>query len=180
MEPARKRAASPFERMRLKMSDLSGVEIGLRPKAFPARSIAMGHLLSTVAGASGHGRRGRIDSDIAAVLIVEAEVLIRMNVVQIVEDSGYAALEASNAGDAIKILKHRQDIRAVFTDVNISSSGSGLKLVHAIRRRWPPIHLIVTSGLSTDLELPPGSRFIRKPYENSRVVGVLHELLDAD
>jgi CheY-like chemotaxis protein len=140
----------------------------------------MGYFPSTVAGASERGKRGKIDGDIAAVLVVEAEVLIRMNAVQMVEDAGYAALEASNAVDALKILKRRQDIRAVFADINMSSSGSGLKLVHAIRRRWPPIHLIVTSGLSAELELPPGSRFIPKPYENSRVVGLLHELFDTD
>ncbi len=39
------------------------------------------------------------------VRIVEDEVLIRMNAVQMVEDAGYAALEAANADDAIEILK---------------------------------------------------------------------------
>jgi len=60
----------------------------------------------------------------------------------------------------------------------MSGSPSGLKLAHAIRRRWPPIHLIVTSGLPAPLELPPGAHFVRKPYENARVVALLHELFD--
>ena len=102
-----------------------------------------------------------------------------MNAVQMVEDAGYVALEASNADDAIEILKCRSDIRAVFTDVNMSGSMNGLKLASAIRGRWPPIHLIVTSGLQAELELPNRCSFVRKPYENARVVGILHELFGA-
>lgn len=76
--------------------------------------------------------------------------------------------------------KVRRDVGAVFTDVYMSGSRSGLQLAHAIRRRWPLIHLIATSGVSADAELPPGSHFIRKPYENARVVALLHELLVAN
>jgi CheY-like chemotaxis protein len=95
-----------------------------------------------------------------------------------VEEAGYTALEAANADDAIRKLKRRRDVRAVFTDVNMSGSRSGLRLAHAIRRRWPPIHLIITSGLLAELELPSGSHFVRKPYENARVVALLNKLFD--
>jgi len=140
----------------------------------------MGQLLSTSATQTKRARHGKIAADSAVVLIVEDEALIRMNAVQMMEDAGYIALEAANADDAVAILKRRGDIRAVFTDVKMSGSMCGLKLAHAIRRRWPPIHLIVTSGFPVESELPPGSRFLRKPYENSRVVDLLHELFDAD
>jgi CheY-like chemotaxis protein len=100
------------------------------------------------------------------VLVVEDELFIRMNAVQMLEDAGYATLEASNADEAILLLESRADIRAVFTDINMSGSMDGLKLAHAIRGRWPPIHLIVTSGLQmpAEAELPSKSRFIGKPY----------------
>jgi two-component system, response regulator PdtaR len=140
----------------------------------------MGHLFSISAAQPKRARHGKTAADSAVVLIVENEALIRMNAVQMVEDAGYVALEASNADDAVAIMKQRGDIRAVFTDVKMSGSMCGLKLAHAIRRHWPPIHLIVTSGLPVELELPPGSRFLRKPYENSRVVDLLHELFGAD
>jgi CheY-like chemotaxis protein len=119
--------------------------------------------------------------DNAIILIVEDEVLIRMNAVQMLEDAGYVTLEASNADEAIQLLESRNDIRAVFTDINMSGSMDGLKLAHAIRGRWPPIHLIVTSGLQmpTDAELPPKGRFIRKPYDNAQVVALFRELFAA-
>jgi CheY-like chemotaxis protein len=121
---------------------------------------------------------GRTSAANAAVLIVEDEALIRMNAVDAVEDAGYVALEASSADEAIAILKRRRDIGAVFTDINMSGSRSGLELAHAIRHRWPPIHLIVTSGLAPKLELPPRAHFILKPYDNAHVIALLHELFD--
>lgn len=140
----------------------------------------MGHPLSTIATQTKRAHYGNESANSGVVLIVENEALIRMNAVQMVEDAGYTVLEASNADDAVEILKHREDIGAVFTDINMSGSICGLKLAHAIRRRWPPIHLIVTSGLPAQSELPVGSRFLRKPYDNSSVISLLHELFDAN
>ncbi len=84
----------------------------------------MGNRLSTVAGPFESRRYGKTTGDPAVVLIVENEALIRMNADQMVEDAGYTALEAADADDAIRTLKRRQDIRAVFTDVNMSGSRS--------------------------------------------------------
>jgi CheY-like chemotaxis protein len=134
--------------------------------------------LATAAARTNRARYGKIPADNAAILIVEDEALIRMNAVQMMEDAGFVALEASNANDAITILKQRPDIGAIFTDINMSGSRSGLRLAHAVRRRWPPIHLIVTSGLPAERELPPGAHFVRKPYENARVIALLRALFD--
>jgi CheY-like chemotaxis protein len=132
----------------------------------------MAHYDSAIATPADQGRYGKITCDVGAVLVVEDEAPIRLNATQMIEDAGYSALETSNADDAIKILSDRRDIRVVFTDVSMCGSRRGLKLAQAIRRRWPPIHLIVASGSPTEFDLPAGSRFIRKPYENSRVVAV--------
>jgi CheY-like chemotaxis protein len=41
----------------------------------------------------------------------------------------------------------RLDITVVFTDIQMPGSMDGLKLAAAIRRRWPPIHIVATSGM---------------------------------
>ncbi len=114
----------------------------------------------------------------AVVLVVEDEALIRMSAVLMVEDAGFAAVEACNADEAIGILESRADIRAVFTDINMTGSMDGWKLAHAIRGRWPPIHLIVTSGLyiPVDGQLPAKGLFIRKPYSAEQVTAALREV----
>ncbi len=120
--------------------------------------------------------------DKRVVLIVENEALIRQSAVHIVEDAGYTALEARNADEAVVLLESRRDIRAVFTDIRMSGSMDGLRLAHAIRGRWPPIHLLVTSGLDLpgDLKLPAKGRFIRKPYGADQITAVLREFFGVD
>lgn len=114
----------------------------------------------------------------AVVLVVEDEALIRMCAVCIVEDAGFAAVEASSAEEAIAILEGRDDVRAVFTDINMTGKMDGWKLAHAIRGRWPPIHLLVTSGLNVPNrgQLPADGRFLRKPYTAEQVTAALHGL----
>lgn len=112
------------------------------------------------------------------VLIVEDEALIRMSAVHMVEDAGFVAIEAGNADEAITILESRSDITAVFTDINMPGSIDGLKLAHAIRGRWPPIHLVITSGLQSPFEneMPANGRFIQKPYAAEQLVAELTKL----
>jgi CheY-like chemotaxis protein len=112
------------------------------------------------------------------ILVVEDEALIRMEAAQIVIDAGFAVVEASNADEAITILESRRDIRVVFTDISMCGSINGLQLSHAIRGKWPPMHLIVTSGLNAPAQgrLPANSRFIGKPYTAGHVAAALREL----
>jgi CheY-like chemotaxis protein len=117
----------------------------------------------------------------AAVLVVEDEALIRMAAVDLIEGAGYEAVEASNADEAIRVLELRTDIRVVFTDVDMPGTMDGLKLAHFVRDRWPPIRIVVASGMQilAESQLPPGSRFFRKPYDDNSIISALSELLDA-
>jgi CheY-like chemotaxis protein len=112
------------------------------------------------------------------VLIVEDEFLIRQSAVEMIDEAGFEAIEAANADEAIEILESRSDIQIVFTDIHMPGSIDGLKLAHAIRDRWPPIKLIVTSGQMAVAEsaLPTGGRFFSKPYQPSAIARALHEL----
>jgi len=114
----------------------------------------------------------------AAILIVEEEALIRMESADIVKDAGFTAIEARDAYEAISILNIRHDIRVVFVDIKLSGSTDGLRLAYAIRDRWPPVHLILTSGLSVTNEdkLPENALFVPKPYSTEQVTAALCEL----
>ena len=112
------------------------------------------------------------------VLVVEDEPLTRMHAVSLVADADFDTVEASNADDAIAVLEARKDIRIVFTDINMPGSMDGLRLAHAIRKRWPPIELILTSGdfQVDENELPRRGRFIPKPYDPAEVISLLNDL----
>jgi DNA-binding NtrC family response regulator len=93
-------------------------------------------------------------------------------------DAGFEPLWASNADEAISISESRDGIRIVFTDINTPGSMDGIKLAQAVRGRWPPIRIIVTSGFSGgELKaLPDGSRFIPKRYSAGQTSEALHRL----
>jgi CheY-like chemotaxis protein len=70
----------------------------------------------------------------------------------------------------------------VFTDIQMPGSMDGLRLAHAVRDRWPPVELIVTSG-HCQIEandLPDRGRFIAKPYDVHALSRVFQELAGAD
>ena len=115
------------------------------------------------------------------VLIVEDELLLRMNAVEMIEAAGFEAVEAANADQAIDILESRRDITVVFTDIQMPGSMDGLKLARAVRGRWPPIKIVATSGLVDvgEKDLPEGGRFLAKPYQSKELTDVLRELMAA-
>jgi CheY-like chemotaxis protein len=112
------------------------------------------------------------------VLIVEDELLLRMDAADIIAAAGFDVLEAGNADEAIEILEARRNITVVFIDIQMPGAMDGLKLAHAVRGRWPPIKIVATSGHLDVLEqdLPEGGRFLPKPYSPMQVKSVLREL----
>ena len=113
------------------------------------------------------------------VLVVEDEPLMLMDALDVVTEAGFQAIGAKNADEAIRILEGRADIRVVFTDVNMPGSMDGIKLAHAVRDRWPPIEIIVTSGLTVENVqelLPERGIFFPKPYTPALVASALKRL----
>jgi len=115
------------------------------------------------------------------VLVVEDEMLLRMDAVEMIRSAGFEVVEAENADDAIGILEVRRDITVVFTDMQMPGSMDGLKLARAVRSRWPPIKIVATSGLVDvgEKDLPEGGRFLAKPYQSKELTDVLRELMAA-
>jgi two-component system, response regulator PdtaR len=106
------------------------------------------------------------------VLVVEDELLIRLAICEELEAEGCDVMTAPNADEAIRLLESRNDISTIFTDIDMPGSMDGLKLAAAVRDRWPPVNIIVTTGKRppSDDELPVNSRFVRKPYQASEVL----------
>jgi len=116
-----------------------------------------------------------------AVLVVEDEILIRMAIADSIADAGFVVYEAANADQAILILEAHPDVRALFTDIDMPGSMDGLKLAAAVRDRWPPVKIIITSGhvKIRPEDLPVDGKFFAKPYDASKVVSTLRSLVEA-
>lgn len=118
-------------------------------------------------------------ADRIAILVVEDEILVRMDVANQLSDDGFEVYEAENADRAIELLSQFPSIRIVFTDIDMPGSMDGLKLAAAIRDRWPPVKIIVMSGhhVVSPADLPDGSAFFSKPYIHSTVMRSVREML---
>jgi DNA-binding NtrC family response regulator len=114
------------------------------------------------------------------IVVVEDETLIRLAVAAALEEANFGVIEAGHAGEALAILEHEGvRVHVVFTDVHMPGPMDGLMLAHHVRRHWPHISLLVTSGqgfVSEDA-MPEGGRFIPKPYRLDHVVHHIRELV---
>jgi CheY-like chemotaxis protein len=113
------------------------------------------------------------------VLVVEDEMLLRMRAVDMVEDAGYASVEAVDADEAVAILESRSDIALLFTDIQMPGSMDGLKLAHAVHERWPPIKIILVSGQvkPANIDIPADSRFFGKPLEAKEMIAEMQDMI---
>jgi CheY-like chemotaxis protein len=99
------------------------------------------------------------------ILIVEDELLLRMDSAEMIENAGFDVVQAGNADEAIAIQQARPAIHVVFTDIQMLGSMDGLKLAQFVRDRWPPIKIVATSGrVRVGAEIyPPGASSWRSP-----------------
>jgi CheY-like chemotaxis protein len=113
------------------------------------------------------------------ILVVEDEPLIRLGVISMLEDAGHDAAEAANADEAVRVLEKHPEIELVMTDIDMPGSMDGIKLSHYIRKRWPPVQLIIISGKVTPKpdELPPDAKFISKPYQEPHLLRVIGQMI---
>lgn len=117
-------------------------------------------------------------SSTAVVLVVEDDPLLRLSAVEEVEAAGFEVLGADSSAAAMVVLEGRLDVRIVFTDIDLPGGMGGLELAAVIRRRWPPIAIIVTSGhvRPDEGELPAGSVFFPKPYGMPEVIAEMQRM----
>jgi CheY-like chemotaxis protein len=124
------------------------------------------------------GKVAQSDKARDLVLVVEDEALIRMSSADVIRDLGFEVIEAVDADHAVSLLESVPGITVVFTDIQIPGSMDGLLLAAAVRDRWPPIALLVTSGKMrpASSDMPTGAQFISKPYSPLELKEQLHSL----
>jgi CheY-like chemotaxis protein len=123
-------------------------------------------------------RHGTTAKKRSVVLVVEDDILSRMDAAIMIVGAGCDVVEAGDADEAIAILEARSDIEVIFTDVQMPGSMDGWKLARYVSGRWPPIKIIATSGYFAVREgdLPQGGVFLSKPYSPGAVTRALLDL----
>ena len=114
------------------------------------------------------------------LLIVESEALVRMELADRLAEIGFTPLTAADADAAIRLMETHPEITLLMTDITMAGSLDGVRLAHFVRHRWPPVKIIVASGLGGTPrgDLPVGAEFLAKPYWPEALAEALARLTD--
>jgi len=110
-----------------------------------------------------------------SVLLVEDNETVGSFAHNLLRELGQDVTWATGAADALRILAENDDhIDLVFTDV-VMPGMNGIELAREVRRRWPELPVVLTSGYSHVLaeEGSHGFELLRKPYTVDGLMTVL-------
>ena len=112
------------------------------------------------------------------VLVVEDNVEVGRFATQILEDLGYVTTWAANADAALAHLVGKGAVfDAVFSDV-VMPGKNGVELAQEIKRRFPNLPVVLTSGYSHVLaqEGSHGFELLQKPYSAEQLSRILQRV----
>ncbi|MCW1432209.1 response regulator [Novosphingobium sp. JCM 18896] len=115
------------------------------------------------------------------ILVVEDDPLVRITVSEMLSDHDFPVITAGSADEGLGVLRHREDIATVITDVIMPGTLDGLGLVSEIRRRWPAKRVIVASGRmpAEAAANAPGTIFLAKPFGEVSLLNAVETALQA-
>jgi CheY-like chemotaxis protein len=119
----------------------------------------------------------------ALILVVEDEALVRMMLVDVLDDAGFKVMEAAHADEALHILAAVPEVQVVVTDVEMPrGSINGFELARRVRDDRQDIGVVIASGRVSPVpgDLPPGAHFVGKPVRPERLLELVRALLLQD
>ncbi|HUL10499.1 MAG TPA: response regulator [Candidatus Acidoferrum sp.] len=121
-----------------------------------------------------------LDRSTLSILVVEDEALLRLDLVETLNEAGYEVLEASDAGQALGYLRNRRPIDVVITDIDLGAGPTGWDVAQTFRAARSDIPIIYISGVAGDRRRRvPGSVFFAKPCRTLDVLKVCGGLCGA-
>jgi PAS domain S-box-containing protein len=103
------------------------------------------------------------------VLIVDDEPSVRMLVTDVLEELGYAAVEAADGVAGLKLLESDMRIDLLITDVGLPGGVNGRQMADAARRVRPKLRVLFITGYAENASigngrLAPGMHVMVKPF----------------
>jgi CheY-like chemotaxis protein len=116
--------------------------------------------------------------DKKTLLVVEDEVLVRMDIAAYLRSAGFRVLEAGNAYEAIDLLNADPTIELVFSDISMPGSLTGVDLARWVRHKRTGVHVLLTSGTPHKaLTAARDNVVVPKPYQPRDVEMSIRRLL---
>ena len=100
----------------------------------------------------------------ATILVVEDVDIVRMLIVDVLEELEFKVLEADGSEQALKTLKNADNqIDLMMTDVGLPGM-DGRELATEARKLRPALPILFASGYAESIEVPKDMHVIGKPF----------------
>ncbi|NWA02181.1 response regulator [Pseudomonas gingeri] len=100
----------------------------------------------------------------ATILVVEDDTIVRMLIVDVLEELEFNVLEASSSDLALAFINDiSRSIDLLMTDVGLPGM-DGRELATAARKVRPGLPILFASGYAESIEIPPDMHLIGKPF----------------
>ncbi|MEG3173884.1 PAS domain-containing protein [Sphingomonas sp. ZB1N12] len=116
------------------------------------------------------------------VLVVDDEPTVRMLVVEVLEELGYAAIEAADGAAGLKLLQSDLRVDLLVTDVGLPGGMNGRQMADAARVGRPDLKILFITGYAENAvvgngHLDPGMHVMTKPFAMEALAGRIKELI---
>ncbi|MGU3539247.1 ATP-binding protein [Methylobacterium sp. A54F] len=103
------------------------------------------------------------------VLVVDDEPTVRMLVTEVLEDLGYAAIEAADGAVGLRVLQSDARIDLLITDVGLPGGMNGRQMADAAQVTRPDLKVLFITGYAENAalnhgHLGPGMHVMTKPF----------------
>jgi DNA-binding response OmpR family regulator len=114
------------------------------------------------------------------VLIVDDEPVIRLFLVETLEQDGFEVLEASSGVEACQLMKDPDHVELVVTDLNMPG-GDGVEVAKCARKFDADVPVLFISGradLMAELPIPRPYSLLRKPFHMDQLSEAVTRLVN--
>jgi light-regulated signal transduction histidine kinase (bacteriophytochrome) len=103
------------------------------------------------------------------VLVVDDEPVVRMLVGDVLRDLGYGVIEAADGAEGLRILRSKQRVDLLVSDVGLPGGLNGRQLADAARVHRPGLRVLFITGYAENAALGngvlnPGMQVLTKPF----------------
>lgn len=100
----------------------------------------------------------------STILVVEDDSIVRMLIVDVLEELEYNVLEAADGGEALAFVENdAQIIDLMMTDKGLPDM-DGTELAKKVAVLRPSLPILFASGYAENIDVPPGMHLIGKPF----------------
>ena len=116
------------------------------------------------------------------VMVIDDEPTIRMLISEVLEEQGYATIEASDGPSGMRVLRSAARIDLLITDVGLPDGMNGRQIADAARELRPDLKVLFITGYAENAvvrsgHLEKGMQVFAKPFEVNALARKIREII---